>query len=369
MLKRVTQFLMACLIGFAGMTQIARAADPVTVSPTSVNVNAAGSTTVTLRWRVGVLSSTPRSITVSSPSATLSTGGTLAGSLSRTIRHPGTGLIFVTFNERLIVNRTTAARIPAGGASVSRFFSDVTGTSRAVTVALRTTSGGGLATRNIDLTFDDDTRYRVVRLNTALSARLNLTTNGRGILDGAWEVSGPSAITGSGFRPVARVRKFISGSRRTILESPDLPTNRPGIYRVRFVPNSGVPRGERETIPTLTYSVQPKAAPHSGLGLVAPSAGTQMTSATEFRWRAIVGAHRYRLEFLRADTGGVRAQRIAAQDTESPSARLKGFTFARLTGQPELYWRVIAYDQNGDVIALSSARRISTTTGQSPTQP
>jgi len=349
------------LVGVGGLlASAAYAVSSATSSPATVRINDAGASVVTIRWRVGVslTSGVPTTVTVSSPTGTLSIGGTPGGMISRTIRHQGTGVVFVTFNERLRVDRTTARRISqAGPVTYSRLFSDtISAPTASASVSLQTGSGGALSFRNFALRFDDDSAFRVLGQNQALTARLELTTNGKGILEGAWEVAGPSATQGSGFRPIRRVRQVLAGSRRTIIESPNLPTDRIGTYRLRFVPKSGIPRGSNEVIPVITYSVTGSDLVPE-LDLISPRSGSDLTLASRFKWRSVPGAASYRLEFLSGGAGGVRGDRLAALDVRSARARLRPTTLARLTSDTELYWRVTAYDSAGRQIAISPIRR------------
>ena len=355
-MKRLLQSIIASILFATGLP--AQAAGPVTATPSTVNVNPAGSTVLTIRWRVGVLSSIPASIVVSSAGGTLSTGLATGGALSQTVQHPGTGLIFVTFTERLRLDRTSAQLIAQnGGATYDRVFTDINGSSGPTTVALRSTGGGELSFRDFALEFDDDSNFRVVGKDTALTARAQITTAGKGTLDGVWQVAGPSGSDGSAFRPVGRVRQVLAGSRRTVLESPQLPTDRPGIYRVRFLPDTSNTRAAGETYPELSYSVLAGAG-QPALGLIAPDPGSAVSPATQFRWQPVGGAAGYRIEFLAASGAGISDQRLAALDVLEPQATLRSFTLARLSGTQQVFWRVLAFDAAGDLIAASPARAL-----------
>lgn len=353
-MHKIIAYVLTAALALAGAAQ---AAGPVSVSPATVQVNQQGASTVIIRWRVGVDSSVPATIQVTSPTGTLSIGGATGGVLSRTVRHPGTGRIFVTFTERFFVDRTTARRLAQGGtATYSRSFTDINGTSRVASVRLNSGSGGQLSFRNVDIRFDDDTGFRTVEPGSALTARLVLTSAGSGIFEGAWEIAGPSGSAGTGFRPIARVRRVLAGARRTVIESPPLPTASPGTYRVRFVPGSGIARGQGETTREIIYTVAGSATVPR-LELLAPRAGSVLTTASTLSWRPVTGAARYRIEFLQAGGGGVRADVIAAMDIAGTSARPRGITLRRLRGRSEIYWRVTAFDGAGNPIVTSPARR------------
>ena len=179
-----------------------------------------------------------------------------------------------------------------------------------------------------------------------------LTTVGRGRFEGTWQVSGPDGAASGAFRPIGRARQMLAGSRSTVFESKELPTNRPGIYRVRLLPSPSAGADTASMFPTLTYYVLPDTGP-GGLALGRPSAGADVTAGTQFSWSAVRGAAVYRLEFL-------AESRIAAVDVAAPATRtgLRSFTLRRLQRQGAKSWRVVAFDGDGRVLAASQARRI-----------
>ncbi|VAW00078.1 hypothetical protein MNBD_ALPHA07-1929 [hydrothermal vent metagenome] len=360
MTRLVKILTVLAVLGISGMAQ---AVTSVTSTPSTARINDAGQSVITIRWQVTVslTGGIPTTILVSSPSGALGIGGMSGGMISKSFRHSGLGSVTVTLSERLRVDRTTARRLSqVGTTTYTRTFSDNTTPTPPPaglgTVTLQITSGGALSFRNFALRFDDDTLFKTVGQNQALTARAILTTNGRGIFRGSWEISGPSATQGAGFRPIRRVRQVLAGSRKTIFESPQLPTGRIGIYRVRFIPDGNVPRGQTEAFPVLTYSVL-RGGDVAQLDLLAPKAGGRLNAASRFKWRSVEGAISYRVEFLSAGAGGVAGDRLAAMDVKSNSARLRGITLARLQGDTLVYWRVTAYDGSGQKIAISPIRR------------
>ena len=366
---RLLPVLLGCFFLTCYMS-LAQAAGPVSVTPASAQVNGAGTTVLTLSWRVGVESRVPRRVTVTSAPARISTGGTVGGTLRETLQHPGGGLVFVTIRERLVVNRTTAARITgARSAVLTRSFSDFAGVSRVASVRLQTTSGGGLAVRHAALAFEDGSRFRVITPPVApLKAVLKLTTSGRGQIVGSWQVTGPQGAAG-GFRIIGRVREVSAGARRLELISPTLPVDRPGLYQVRFVPSPSTARGISLTVPELRYTVAaagatrsspgasaPIAQANPGLVLIAPGADATLDADTRFRWQAAPGAVRYRLEFFDQGAGERGLDFIAAIETQGQDATPKGFTLQKLREAAQLQWRVSAFDAAGARVAVSPLR-------------
>jgi hypothetical protein len=293
------------------------------------------------------------------------------------VQHPGTGLVFFTVTERLNITRTAAARLTnAGTVALTRRFTDFAGTSPAAAVRVLTTSGGPLAVRDASLTFDRGSRFEVAPQNTPLTARLQITTSGRGLLDGAWEVSGPSD-TSTGFRVVGRARQVLAGTRRITLESPALPVQRSGIYRVRFVPSPSAGRGIDLELPELRYSVTPISRPSDNEAVPSPQAptivqawpasGATLSSATQFHWKPVQRAMRYRLEFFTQGAGYHQKQPVAAVDTSETSTQLKPFTRKRLfdaLGNGAASWRITAFDASGVVLARSPLRNLTQTSAK-----
>ena len=325
----------------------AKAVDFATVSPGTATIDGRSSTILTLRWTVGV-SGPAGTVTVTSPYGTLDNGNTsqtVGGPLRRTVRLTGTSAT-VVITERVRIDLGTARRIlDEGAGSFSREFNDGTAMSATATVDLAASNRPttDLSFREFSLSFDDRTLYRVVRPGAALTGVLSVTSAGRGNFQGSWEVSGPN---GGGFRPVGRVSRFLIGSRAATFQSPQLPTRRPGTYRLRFSAGDGASNS-----PAITYVVAPDGST-GAIGLNSPAPGTTLTGATEFRWTGMQGAARYRIEFLLP--GSTRP--IAAAEVPGTAARLRPFTLARLNGRGEIAWRITAYDAAGNPVARSQER-------------
>ncbi len=351
--------LMTLVTLWAGMAAAQGVIGSVTAQPASIRINADGATTVRVRWRVELVSAVASSGPVASASGAIGAGPAPGGPLSRVVRHPGGGSIFVTLVESLYLDRTTARLIAQTGTSTYNRVFTTPGSTFPASVRLQTSSGGALSLRYLDLGFDDGNRYRVVQEGDALSARLTLTTSGRGLFSGRWEVAGP--VVAGAFRPLARVNRRLAGARRTILESPALPTDRPGLYRVRFVSDDVVPGQSRAPLPELTYSVVGQEGddiPQTGVRLNSPQPGDDFGRATRFAWQPVDGATRYRLEFSTSGRAGFDTDMLAAVAVAGTSARLKPNTLMRLDGSASLYWRVIALDPGGAQIAASPLRRL-----------
>jgi hypothetical protein len=331
----------------------ARALDSATATPAVAYVQGTGTALVTVRWTVQVTVPFDQTVTVTSGPGTLVAGAAppvaAGGTLRRTVRlTTGTHLIRIT--ERLRIDRTAARLILEGGTgSFTRTFTDtLTGTGVA-TVALqgRASGSGGLTLQNLDLSFDDGSDFRAVDGGTALTARASITTSGRGVIQGKWEIAGPEG----GFRTLARKTIPAGGPRRTLVESPLLPTDRAGSFRVRFSVDGDGEGGLGDEV--IRYTVgSDDGLP--GIGLTSPAEGARLSGNTRFAWGAVAGAARYRIEFL--GEGDLRAQ--AAVETTGTAASVRSFTLDRLAQGGPLVWRVLALDASGREIARSPQRRI-----------
>lgn len=320
----------------------------VAPNPSGIVIDAQGASIATIRWRV-TLSGPPGTYTVSSNSGTLFWGNqqrTAGGALRRVVNHSG-GVRVVTFSERLPVDLSSARlMLASGGGGFSRFFSDgvVTGISGIVEISVRSSGASGSPSlRNFTLAFDDRSQYRVVERGAALTGFVTVTSSGRGVFDGTWELS----YQGRGFRPIGRDRISIAGPRASTFESPQLPTDRPGTYQLRFVAGPGSNAG----VPVISYVVNASTGA-GAIGLRNPAPGASVTGATRFSWNTVPGATRYRIEFR--IPGETRP--IAAADTRNTRVRLRPFTLARIKGQGEITWRITAYDASGRSIAHSQER-------------
>ncbi len=348
----------------------------VTVAPNSVAVDEQGAR-ATIRYRITLNTIGGTTVGSGTTVSYLSNDGivyidgnpvaTIRGAISDTVFIPGGGANpTVQETEQIRINRGLAARIAAGDtAFYERVFTDVTGQSTTVRVALiyNATQDGENIFRSISLNFDDESLFRTVPQNAAITARMRLTTNGRGRLEGNWEVSGPGPL--HVFRRIGRIRRPLSGARALIFESPVLPTDQAGMYAVRFVPTDPAIAASLPSIPQIQYSVQPI----QGEGTIAqlgPRPGANVNATTTFSWEQMPAASAYRVEFLSLSGGSLneRAQRIAAIDVTAAqvATRLKPFTLARLSSaRVTVYWRVLALDPNGVVVATSPLRPIGGT--------
>lgn len=331
----------------------ALALEGVTATPSVAYVQGTGTGLVTVRWTLEIEVGTDQTVTVTSPGGTLVAGAAppvaAGGVLRRTVRLTAGTTHLVRITERLRVDRVTARRILEGGTgSFSRIFTDTLPSTATGFLVLegRASGSGGLTLQNLELSFDDGTRFRSVAVGEALTARASISTSGRGIIRGKWEIAGPNG----GFRTLRRVNLTAGGPSREVVESPALPTDQRGQYRVRFIVDG---EGEGVGDPVIAYTVGGgEGLP--AITLAAPAEGAALASRTRFRWAAVAGAERYRVEFLTE----TNTKPLAAVETKGASATVRSFTLQRLNTDAPLVWRVLALDAEGRVIARSAGRRI-----------
>ena len=338
----------------------------VTGTPAPLRVNIVAPQTLSVTWQVVRSASVPTTIT--SPSGQVFIDGipvaTLNGPLSRSL--PPSGPVTVTFRETLRISRALARRIGEGGTiDYRRSFTETPpGVPVPGTIAMRATASGQLAIANLELSFADESRYRIVGQGTRLMARAMVTSTGQGMLEGVWEHAGPGSISAgqAAFVPLRRERRPLGGNRRTVLLSPALPTAVAGVHVLRFRPVRTGPDARVLVSEEIRYVVQPGTDP-TPLALMAPGEAASLTAATRFVWRTTPGAATQRLEFLRAGAGALGpADRIAAVDLPGAvgTTRLRPFTLQRLSdGSGPVYWRVTAFDATGRALATSPIRRLS----------
>jgi len=359
LVNRVLAALIACaaMLSFATLAQ----ADvtQVNANPDTVRINTSGTALVSVRWDVEIDYLPAGPVTVSSSAGTLVVDGMTVpapgGVLSRTVNYSGSGPLVITFRDRFRISRTHAKQIGDGApAEYSRTFVDMSAYPGGDDVDIVARGGGGaISLRDISLLFDDDTQFRSIPQNASITARAVVSTAGEGRIDASWEVAGPD---GGQFRPIARVRQVLAGSRRTVFESPPLPTSRAGNYIVRFATQQNF--SGTADIDEIRYVVTPGGAAVP-LTLITPRAGESASAGTPFRWSQVAGAASYRLEFREGGAGGVgNGARIAAVDLRATQTRLKPFTLARIRDRTPVFWRVVAFDGDGNVLSASPARQL-----------
>jgi len=181
------------------------------------------------------------------------------------------------------------------------------------------------------------------------------------------------------FRPLMHVRRYLAGSGKQTITSPELPTTMSGLYLLRLritEPQSGFEQ------PSLRYFVSSgkpgEKLPIQPIGVLMPVSRTLLAPDTLFAWQPLPGAFAYQLELyaramteadklpdLGGDSGPVSQVlpktpaaagiQITANKTHTT---LPATTLSHLKPGHIYLWRVVAIDKKGRTIGVSSIREI-----------
>lgn len=347
----------------------------VDVSPQPARLNTGlNAATLNVVWQVQRNDQPNVSSNVISQNGLFLLGGTVVGTVSRTLSrvYPGnaTGIEIATFSETVSVPRSIAVEAARTGQPLTyqRTFSDASGISSTGSVALAVvgSAGGEFAITRIDLKFDDDSRVRVLPGNEDLRALAEINFTGSGILQAVWEIAGPTSTSGEPlFRPLTIVRRNLAGGDRSIISSPQLPTDSQGLYVVRLrlqEPDLDF------VIPILRYFVTapeaaPAGAPPAPVSLQSPANDALLGMDTEFRWQSLPQSRAYMLQFYpAAGPAEPHAPPVAAVlvPGDRQSTVLEPLTWQRLESGTRYRWRIRALAEDGSVAGLSGWREILT---------
>lgn len=390
----VVTILLAAQAALAGIVSV----DTV---PAQIPISATAPSTVTVTWRVvrNPGTTTPNQGTVSSPSGTFLLNGVPVGTVGRTLSRTASGTTptFETliFTEVVMVPQAIAFRAVKTGVPIvyQRTFTDNSvspppaSLSGSVNLPPSGPGSEAFSVSRLALTFDDQTRVKVLPKGGRLRAIAELNTTGSGLITGQWDIA--TAVTTAGtpvFRPLALVRQSVAGGRRTVITSPPLPTRFEGNNLVRLTITDPQTFFDE---PVLQYYVTPESPlpeqQEPGLMLVtSPSPGTPLTLTTRFAWQAVPGTKAYKVEFFGAppgpagivsgnevttdvpldpspDSGSVRGLQpltgvvVPATQTE---IRLQDYSLAHLPGGRRYLWTVKAVDAEGALLGISPPQEI-----------
>lgn len=242
-------------------------------------------------------------------------------------------------------------------------------------------SATGVTIQRVSLFFDRGTLTETLSPEEQLQATARISYQGAGIINAIWEVATPASTRGQPlYVPLSQVRRYLGASRELTITSPPLPSDTPGIHRVRL---RFLPPTEIEGVPTLGYRVSEGALPRArvpAIGILPPESASPLSSETRFRWQPVTGTHAYQLEFYDRWPEAAENEALSLQD--SPNAERQPITLspAPITGQvvagdrssttpsrsllnhletdKRYYWRLIAIDAQGQVVAASPLEAI-----------
>jgi hypothetical protein len=228
--------------------------------PASGKVPVSRYAVVSINWKVTSNATVP--VTVSSASGEFhagSAGGPLLESARKTIKSTISNGDTASLAERLYVPAHVvfkAHRMGHTSVVYVRSFSDG-GVSAKGSHALniRGAAGADFSIQNLSLIFDDESKQRHTTVGEEIHALATVNFSGSGLLQAVWEVAEPlpGGSDNMGFRSLVLVHRRLVAGDRLILTSPELPTVRAGLHKVRLrITNPAM----SEEIPELQYSVK-----------------------------------------------------------------------------------------------------------------
>ncbi len=237
----------------------------------------------------------------------------------------------------------------------------------------RTPMATSLQLAQVALRFESGALTRTLAVGEQAEVEAHLLYNRSGMFDAVWEVASPPSTRGQPvFVPVENVRQYLGAGGEARLRSPQLPVQQPGLYMIRL--RVLQPAGTQAPVAlhyvvTQQLSAEPEAV--AQLRLAGPAAAAILDATTRFQWRGHSGAVAYQLEFYdeppaqdsqRSELTHVMQQRAAglllpATTTET---RLSAAVVGRLEADRLYYWRVVALDNDGAIMAASELRELHT---------
>ena len=373
-MKRLRNFTLVLLLFLAGEPPALALLSNPQVLPAQANVALNRSARVSVNWRL----STDAGPVVQSSGGVLDDGSNTLLTIDRPLSvpanragtNPATGLAVtqtVTLRETLTLPAAVLSRAFSQGTTrlfYTRQFSDSNGT-LGITLVLNIT-GAGAAGFNINylgLRFGDGTLRRLVEPGDTLQARATLRFSGAGQLQGVWEIADPSSASGTPvFRTLRVLRQPLFGGQSATVDSPSLPTDRAGLYRLRLRVTQ--PRLSRD-VPVLQYYVRGESDPVvQRIELREPGEDVLLRTGTAFRWRPVTGASAYRLEIYplaSVDDSEAQGRPLTGMLVSGgrDSLAFSPLAWRRLQVGKQYQWRLIAIDETGRTIGRSHARRLS----------
>lgn len=240
-------------------------------------------------------------------------------------------------------------------------------------------TASGLILRRLALRFDDGASVASVAREERLRAEALINYDRAGLLEAVWEVATPATTRGQPvFRRLDNVREYLGAGQQANLRSPRLPTDQPGLYllRLRLVQ----PTLEQNDI-VLRYQVSGRSTEEAEWVPIlngAQTAGSEALDAeTRFDWPAVPNAHAYQLELYDQPPEPASAEEQPGPGTapahftrepttglvlkgSTPSTHLSAAVLHQLQPARTYYWRVVAVDASGILLAASAVQTLRT---------
>lgn len=363
----------------------AQAVVGVSTLPASTNVSLGSPASVTVTWTLtpndGLEARSASGSFLATPTG--STLGTVAQRLAKTVSAIG---VTTTITEVVLVPADVIYRAHKLGLSslvYLRYFEDdgvLPGASAYVILNIVSPAAAGFSVSRLALAFDNGAPVRVLGMKESLQAVAEIGFSGSGLVQGVWEIAGPSSTSGQPvYRTLNPVRQYLTGGSQQTLRSPNLPTDSSGFYLVRFRLTDPVPGFEQPVLRYFVSSGKPgEVLPVVPIGLVLPAHQSLLAPDDVFAWEPIRGARAYQLEVYTAapqagdslpDLGGEATTKAPALPHTPPvtgmlvpgsqtKTTLSASARTHLPPGGRYLWRVLAIGGDGSVIGQSPAREI-----------
>jgi hypothetical protein len=278
----------------------------------------------------------------------------------------------LNIRESLVIPQTVARRAQQLGFSQVLFlrtFTDTPDATTATSVLLidlaGASSAGQIQIDRVQMQFSNGKRVTSLSAESELQAEALLRYRGSGMIEYSWEIASPPSTQGQIFyTPMVSRKQFVLAGSEIKLQSPILPSSRNGLYLVRLKLNNPNPNFE---LPILRYTVVPQTSEQPKSLLVgSPPQDAVLSTQTQFSWQAVSGAKVYQVEvFLEQPNDTVHSSKQLIRPvtgTQVPATKeqlsFNAISLAHLRTGQTYYWRVIAVDQAGKVLAISKSRRL-----------
>jgi hypothetical protein len=222
-----------------------------------------------------------------------------------------------------------------------------------------------LGLTRLSLRFDNGEQVALIPRNGELRAIATLNYDRGGLFDAVWEVATPASTSGEAvFRQIQTLRQYLGAGRQISLPSPALPSDSPGLYRLRL--RILQPKSSADPV-ILSYQVSEQSLDNrramKNIDLVQPPNQAIVGSETLFQWQAQSGVRAYQLELYQqrsadnwpAQDKPLTGMQVTAGQTQT---QLPQSVLNYLEPGVTYLWRVVAMDSDGQTIAASKLQEL-----------